>query len=348
MNDTKKILLIGTGRAGMLHAHNYAARVPGASLSAVCDADALSARAAAETFGIDRCYTDYRKAIDEADIDAVIVVTPTKYHHEITLYAANAGKHIFCEKPMAMTVGECDDMIRAAQENNVILQIGFMRRFDKNYRRAKEIIQNGDIGAVVSIRSMTHGPSVPKPWMYDIAKSNGPLAEVCSHDIDTVRYFSQSDVVSLYALAGNYRCPEARAEYPDFYDTVLMNVRLANGGIGLIDGAQGVQYGYDARTDILGETGMITIGGLQDGTTLCHTREKGMVGQIVHSWTDLFSQAYTDEALSFIRCIQTGEPPLVSGRDGRQAVAVVAAGNESIRTNQIIMINGETMNDEGC
>jgi myo-inositol 2-dehydrogenase/D-chiro-inositol 1-dehydrogenase/scyllo-inositol 2-dehydrogenase (NAD+) len=117
---------------------------------------------------------------------------------------------------MAMTVAECRDMIDACEQHRVKLQIGFMRRFDRNFIRAKELIQDGGIGEIVSVKSLTHGPSRPHEWMYDIAKSNGPLAEVNSHDIDTLRWLTGSEVNSLYAIAGNYRCPEAREKYPDF------------------------------------------------------------------------------------------------------------------------------------
>ena len=123
-------------------------------------------------------------------VDAVVVVTPTSLHREVVLAAAKAGKHVLCEKPMAMDVRECDDMIDACARASVKLQIGFMRRYDESFRAAKERVDAGEIGEVVLVKSLTHGPSVPQEWMYDIAKSNGPLAEVNSHDIDAARWFT--------------------------------------------------------------------------------------------------------------------------------------------------------------
>lgn len=108
----------------------------------------------------------------------MIIACPTKFHKEITVAAANAGKHIFCEKPMAMNEEECDEMIEAAEKNHVKLQIGFMRRFDESFQEAKKMIEIGEIGEVVSVKSHTRGPSKPKEWMYDISISNGPLGEV--------------------------------------------------------------------------------------------------------------------------------------------------------------------------
>jgi myo-inositol 2-dehydrogenase/D-chiro-inositol 1-dehydrogenase/scyllo-inositol 2-dehydrogenase (NAD+) len=323
----------------MIHGRNFASRAPHAKMVAVSDAVEASAKAAADELGIEAWYTDYREALANREVDAVIVVTPTQFHHDIVIKAAGAGKHILCEKPMAMNREECQEMIDAAQENRVKLQIGFMRRFDANFRRAKEIVDTGEIGEVVSVKSLTRGPSTPREWMYDIRKSNGPLAEVNSHDIDTLRWFTGSEAASLYAMAGNYRCEAAREKHPDFYDTVLMNVRMQNGMMGNIDGAQGVEYGYDARVDILGTTGSLHIGGLMGSTTLTYTKDHRMSGDVVRSWMNLFYEAYVNEDISFIEAIREDREPEARGHDGMMAVDIVRAGNESIQTGQIICLS---------
>lgn len=338
MSKTIGICLIGAGRAGMIHAKNFVSKVPGAKMVAVSDVLEESAKNAAAELGISCYYTDYREALENEAVDAVIVVTPTKYHRDIVIAAANAKKHILCEKPMAMTKEECKEMIQAAKENQVKLQIGFMRRFDASFRRAKEIIDTGAIGNVVMVKSLTHGPSTPREWMYDIEKSNGPLAEVNSHDIDTMRWLTGSEAVSLHAMAGNYRCLDAKEKYPDFYDTVIMNVRMENGSIGNIDGSQGGQYGYDARVDILGTKGIIQIGDLKDKTTVTCTKENGMVSDVVKSWMNLFAQAYVEEDISFVNCILNDTEPEVTGWDGLKAVEIVNAGNRSIKSGEVITL----------
>jgi myo-inositol 2-dehydrogenase/D-chiro-inositol 1-dehydrogenase/scyllo-inositol 2-dehydrogenase (NAD+) len=322
----------------MIHARNFSSGVKGAKMIAVSDVLEESAGAAAAELGIPAFYTDYREALGDSAVDAVIVVTPTKYHRDIVIEAADAKKHILCEKPMAMNREECADMIAAAERNSVVLQIGFMRRFDANFRRAKELIAAGTIGDVVSVKSLTRGPSTPREWMYDIGKSNGPLAEVNSHDIDTLRWLTGSEVEFLHAIAGNYRCPQAREKYPDFYDTVLMNLKMKNGMMGNIDGAQGVEYGYDARVDILGTNGSIQIGDLRGRSTLAFTKDHRMQGDVIRSWTDLFHEAYIEEDRSFIECIREGKAPEAGGFDGMMAVDIVRAGNESIRTGEIVYL----------
>ncbi|MBM3862069.1 MAG: oxidoreductase [Verrucomicrobia bacterium] len=320
--DNIGVCVIGCGRAGLIHARNFAS---GGRLAALCDPVAEVRTQACAELGVSLSFADYRQALDSDAVRAIVVVTPTSLHREIVTAAAAAGKHILCEKPMAMTAGECDDMIRAAERYGVKLQIGFMRRFDGGFVAAKKRLDAGEIGDVVLVKSLTYGPSIPKPWMYDISKSNGPLAEVNSHDIDTLRWFSGSEFAEVFAVASNYRCPDAKKEFPDFYDNVVLTARFRNGMQGVICGAQGVGYGYDARCEVLGQRGIITAGAWPG---------PGMS----KSWQTLFADAYRAEDEDFIRCILEDRLPRVTGLDGKRAVEVVNAGNESIRTGKPVTL----------
>jgi len=335
------VAVIGAGRAGMIHAHNFAlARIPGARLVAVVEPVEDALQKACHELQITRGCSDYRAVLSDQTVDAVVVATPSAYHCEIVVAAAQAGKHILCEKPMAMNAAECDAMLAAVEKTGVKLQIGFMRRFDAGFVAAKQRIEAGEIGRVVLVKSLTHGPTTPKPWMYDIRKSNGPLSEVNSHDIDTVRWFSGSEFQEVYAIGGNYRSPEARQQYPDFYDNVILSARLENGMQGAIAGAQGVQYGYDARCEILGEKGLITVGGLAANTVATHT-VAGSTTPIVHSWRDLFLDAYRAEDEDFVKCILDDRQPRAGGHDGKAAVMVVNAGNRSIVGRRPVLLSEE-------
>ncbi len=337
-NKTKGICLIGAGRAGMIHARNFKNKVPGFKLVAIADPVEEAARQACAELEIDRCYYDYKQALEDPAVDAVIIVSPTKFHCEIAVAAASHGKHILCEKPMAMNEAECTQMIEAAEKNHVLLQVGFMRRFDAGFMAAKEAVEAGEIGNVVLVKSLTRGPSTPRPWMYDIKKSNGPLAEVNSHDIDTLHWFTGSEFEHVYAIAGNYRCEDARAEFPDFYDNVILNGRLRNGMQGSIDGAQGVGYGYDARVEILGTDGIIYLGSTSENSMVCANRSGNKTQQFMKSWTHLFTEAYLSEDRHFAECILEGKTPKVTGIDGRNAVRVVEAGNRSIIEKRIVFL----------
>jgi predicted dehydrogenase len=311
--------------------------VPDASLVALCDPHEGSRKEAASELGVSTTFSDYRDLLAFPGLDAVVIVTPTRMHCQMALDAAAAGKHILCEKPMAMTPGECDAMIAATDSAGVKLQIGFMRRFAPAFQELKAQVGAGRVGEVVSVRSLTYGPSIPQPWMYDLAVSNGPLAEVNSHDIDTVRWITGSDITEVYAIGGNFRSPGACVDFPDFYDNVTLIAKFANGMQGSISGAQGVKYGYDSRCEVLGTKGILFAGSLKTASvTVC--TEEGMSSPVIKSWRDLFADAYLNEDKAFIRCIVEDTPPEITGLDGKRAVQVVNAGNESIRTGMPVKI----------
>ena len=340
-SDKLGVCVIGAGRAGMIHAVNFAKGVKNARLAAISDPNRSTAEKACHELELERHYPDYRLVLEDDEIDAIVVVTPTDYHRDIVVAAAEAGKHILCEKPMAMNVAECDEMIAAAEKNNVVLQIGFMRRFDQSFVYAREQVRQGVIGEVVLVKSLTRGPSIPQRWQYDIEKSNGPLAEVNSHDIDTLRWFTESEFKQVYAIAGNYRCPEARDEFPGFYDNVVMIGTFDNGMQGSIDGAVSVRYGYDARLEVVGTEGVLFVGRLdQSGVVICNHRN-GINAPAVESWRTLFSDAYRHEDQGFVDAILNATPPAVSGHDGKMAVAVVNAGNRSIVEKRPVLLNDD-------
>ena len=335
--DRVGVALIGCGRAGLIHGQNFAFNVPGAYLACVVDPVEENAKKASILLSA-RYYTDIHKALEQNDVHAVVVANPTIYHKETVIAAALAGKHVLCEKPMAMTCEECEEMEKAAKDHKVKLQIGFMRRFDENHIKAKRIVENGEIGEVVMVRSNTRGPSKPRDWMYDLSKSNGPLAEVNSHDIDTLRYFTNSEFKTVYASGGNFRSPDALNDYPDFYDNVILCANFVNGMQGMIDGAQGVCYGYDARVEILGTHGCIFIGNVKNNGRLVVGPDKVARHEFASSWTNMFSDAYLNEDIAFIQCILDDTEPLVTAYDGKMAVKVVNAGNISIRENRMITL----------
>ena len=323
--------MIGCGRAGMIHGRNFAAGAGGARMVAVMDTNVELRAQAAQELRVAKAYAGVAELLADPEVDAVVIATPTGFHREIAVAAAQAGKHILCEKPMARNEAECDEIIAAADCCNVKLQIGFMRRFAASFIEAKRRIDAGEVGEVVQVKSLTHGPNVPKPWMCDIKQSNGPLAEVNSHDIDTLRWFTGSELAEVYAIGGNYRCPDVKKEFPDFYDNVLLVGRFANGMQGLIGGAQGVVYGYDSRCEVLGVKGLLFVGSLaSEAVVSCSA--SGMNQPVMKSWQKLYEDAYAAEDRDFAECIIHDRAPRVTGYDGRQAVAVVNAGNESIRT----------------
>lgn len=204
-----RFLLIGPGRAGLLHARNLKGRIAGAELASLCDADQASLKRAGRELCAETLFTDYQQALRQDDVDAVVIVTPTFLHQPMACEAAACGKHIFLEKPMALTVAECAQINQAVRRHGVKLQIGFMRRFDTRFREAKEILDTGALGRVMIIKSTGRGPGGPGRWMYDLARSNSIIAEVNSHDIDSLYWFTGSRLRRVYAESHNFKSPDA-------------------------------------------------------------------------------------------------------------------------------------------
>lgn len=338
MDGTVRVCVIGAGRAGMIHARNFNGVVPGARLVAICDPCEENLASATDELVVEKAYSDYRDVMSDPDIDAVVIVTPTGLHCEIVLAAAEAGKHVFCEKPMATSAEECDLMISACEKAGVKLQLGFMRRFDKGFRRAKDHIDSGQIGDVTLVKSLTHGPSEPKEWMFDVRRSSGPFGEVNSHDLDTLRWYAGSEVKSIHVIGGNFRSPERAGEYPEYYDTCAAILQFRNGVLGMVDGAQYVQYGYDARAEILGTRGSISVGTQRNDSVVLAKADMTVSADSVPSWRTLFKDAYAEEARSFVRCIREGAEPEVTGHDGKMALILVREGLRSLLEGRPIEI----------
>lgn len=332
------ICLIGAGRAGMIHGYNFNSKVKGAKMVAVVDVVEEVAKKSATELGIENYYTDYKKALQNDKVDAVVIVSPTNFHKQIVIDSANLGKHIFCEKPMAMNVEECQEMIDVCKKNSVKLQIGFMRRHDASFVRAKEIIESGAIGDICLINSCTRGPSKPREWMYDVKKANGVLGELNSHDIDCIRWLADSEIKSIFAVGGNFRNKEVAEKYPDYYDSVIMSGQFENGIQYAIDGAAYIQYGYDAKVEVVGTKGKIQIGRSDAEFIKTTTTEQGTATPFITSWTELFRDAYVAEDQGFVDAIINNKEPKVTGYDGLMAVKIVELANKALAQKEIIIV----------
>jgi scyllo-inositol 2-dehydrogenase (NAD+) len=326
-----RIAIVGAGRAGAVHARNAADYAAQAEVVAVVDEREENASAlAAEVGGGAVSFRTLDDALAGAAPDAVVISTPTFTHRDLVVRAAEAGAHVLCEKPMALTVEECDDMIGAAEAAGVVLQIGFMRRFQPEFAEARRRIAAGDVGEPMVIKSLTRGPGLPPPWAWDLTKSNGMLAEVTSHDFDCVRWLAGAEIERVYAEVANRKGESRGVDVPHFYDNAVVSLRFASGAIGTIDGTCPADYGYDARVEVVCSEGLLLIGDLR-GQAIVEVRDRdvGTVTPLHRTWPDRFSEAYRAELRSFVDSARAGGAPAVSGSDGRAAVAAVRAANRS-------------------
>jgi len=329
---------MGAGRVGKVHALGLKNNIPEAELVAVVDKDEEAAKKLAKEFELKMYFKDYREALDWGKFDAIIITTPTFTHKAITVNAAKAEKHIFCEKPMTLTLKEADSMIQETKRAKVKLQVGFMRRFDRGFLAAKEKVKEGAIGEPLLIKSTGRGPELPPEWAWDIKKSSGMLAEVGSHDFDTLRWFVEGEFEKIDAFAGNYKCSQIKERYPDFYDHAVVIAQFQNGRLGMLDVGCPVGYGYDARMELLGTKGVIFVGKIKDNQVMVCTKGSGAVSSIYNSWKSRFKDAYIDELRHFIDVIKRDEEPFVTGEDGKKVVEAVAAANKSIQIGQAVSL----------
>ena len=324
------ICMVGAGRVGKLHSGTIQQYVPNATVTVLVDPVEQILVETANQFGVDQRFTSLEQAVDKAKFDAVVITTPTFTHRDLAVFAGEAGKHVFLEKPMAMNLVECDEIIATTEEKGLVLQLGFMRRFDPEFLTAAERIHAGEIGEPMLIKSLTHGPGLPPAWANDLKTSNGMLAEVNSHDLDCVRWLVGSDIERIYVETANFKGAERGVTAEHFYDNMLATLKFESGALGNISGVCPCDYGYDARVEIVGKNGIMQIGSMQGmDVVVCIDREQGLVTPIYRRWPERFAWGYIHEIQHFINCVQTQQPARVSGVDGRWAVAGVLAGTKS-------------------
>jgi myo-inositol 2-dehydrogenase / D-chiro-inositol 1-dehydrogenase len=330
MRQPVRICMVGGGRVGKNHARAMTRHVANARIVAIVEQVPEVCEETAAEFGIEEQFQALDQALDKADFEAVVITTPTPTHLPLTALAASHKKHVFLEKPMALNLAECDAIISAVEREGVILQLGFMRRFDPEFVAAASRIEAGEIGRPMMIKTNTHGPGLPPAWARDLRTSNGMLAEVNSHDWDTARWLMGSDFERVYTEVANFKGQAYGVDTENFYDNALVNLRFESGGLGLISGICPCGYGYDARVEIVGEAGIMQIGSLQgQDVVVCTNRDQGLITPIFRTWPQRFEWGYINELQHFTLCIQEETAPRVGGEEGRWAVAGVLAGTKS-------------------
>ncbi|HSM72594.1 MAG TPA: inositol 2-dehydrogenase [Anaerolineales bacterium] len=319
--------LIGAGRMGQVLAHHLAYSVAEANFVAVADMDATLAQDTATRFGAEAGYGDNEELLARQDIDAVVIATPTNTHPEVIIAAAQVGKHIFSEKPLALTVEACETAIAAVEAAGVKFQIGFMRRYDPGYVMAKKQIEAGVIGKPVMFKSLGRDPKRTSLEFARREASGGLIADMGVHDFDLARWLMGSEVERVSTEGGCLVYPEL--EQVGDIDNAVINLKFENGAVGNIDVSRNAVYGYDIRTEILGSEGSLMIGKLRESPLLVMTRA-GIRYDTVPYFIQPFDEAYAAEIRDFVRCIVKDLEPSVTGKDGWAATTISIAATLSL------------------
>ncbi|MGI9646767.1 MAG: Gfo/Idh/MocA family oxidoreductase [Ilumatobacteraceae bacterium] len=331
MSDVKRMCMVGAGRVGRLHTRSITDHVGHrAEVTSLVDPNIDLARVLADEYDVGRVCASLDEALTDDGLDGVVITTPTFTHRDLAVAALDAGLAVHLEKPMAMNIAECREIVAAAERAGRQVQLGFMRRFDTEFIAAADLLATGDVGAPMIIKSLTHGPGLPPPWATDIRTSNGMLAEVNSHCLDTVSWFAGAEPVDIHVRVANFKGDERGATAEHFYDTMVAAITFENAALATVAGVCPADYGYDARVEVTCTSGMIQVGDvgpggfsyIQAGTS----REQRTT---FLSWRDRFAQAYIREMTEFANVID-GASPRVGLADGERAVALTIAGTYSI------------------
>ena len=320
---------------GRLHAEVVARQVPGAELYAVADPDPDARAAIRAELGAGHAAAEATELLALEELDAVVITTPTSSHAELVRAAAAAGKAIFCEKPLALSVAETRSALDAVERAGVLLQVGFMRRFDAAYRRAKGLIDAGQIGRPISFKSVGRDPFCPRPEFADPAHSGGLIIDMGIHEFDAARWLMGSEVERVSSEGGLLVC-DTLAAVGDI-DNALVNLRFASGALGNVEVSRTAFYGYDIRTEVLGSEGAVSIGGYQHTPVLLLT-PSGAQHDVVPYLHERFGAAYRAEIQHFVECVQRGLTPGVGGADALAAFEIGLAATRAQQTGQPVAL----------
>ncbi len=334
MSQQIRMGVLGTGRIGRLHAENLAFRIPGADLVAVADVNLEAAEACAAACHVDRAYRDPREVIEAPDIDAVLICSSTDCHADQMEQAAAAGKQIFCEKPIDLDLDRIDRALAAVEQAGVKLMIGFNRRFDPGFARARQMVQQGKIGTPHLVRITSRDPAPPPPEYVKV--SGGLFLDMTIHDLDMARWIIGSDVDEIHAMSAVLVDP-AIGEAGDV-DTAILSLRYASGALGTIDNSRKAVYGYDQRLEVFGSEGCVVVGNeTPNRATL--SREDGVVSDTpLYFFVERYQAAYVAELQEFVECLQQDRAPSVTGVDGRMPVLMALAAQKSRLENRPVKV----------
>lgn len=335
MNTPVRFGVIGTGRIGKIHTENLARRIPGATVAAIADPMVESAQETAARLGISACYADYHAILNDPAIDAVAICSSTNTHAQLISEAAQAGKQIFCEKPIAYDLAKIDAALAAVDKAGVKLQIGFNRRFDPNFRKIRDLVAAGKIGEPQILRITSRDPA-PPPIEY-VKVSGGIFFDMTIHDFDMARYLVGSEVTEVF-VAGAVRVDPQIGEAGDI-DTAVLTLRFANGAIGTIDNSRKAIYGYDQRVEVFGSAGMLSALNNTPDNVLFSGADNVQAAKPLYFFLERYAESFISEMREFVNSIQTGQATLVNGTDGRIPVLMGMAAALSYKENRPVKLS---------
>jgi myo-inositol 2-dehydrogenase/D-chiro-inositol 1-dehydrogenase len=335
-----RIGVVGLGRLGKRHAQNLAYRVPGAVLAAVCsplDDELAWARDALPA--APRAYRDYASLLDDRDVDAVWLVTPSSLHAQQIVDALRAGKHVFCEKPLSLDIAECERVIAEAQRApHLQATIGFMRRFDPSYRDAYDKIQAGRIGRPFMVRSQTCDQNDPEGFFVRFAPTSGGIFLDCTvHDIDVARWLLGKPKAKRVYAAGTVALHEGLREFGDVDNGVAI-CEFEGGQLAMFYASRTMAHGNDTGSEVIGTAGSMTVGSNPRLNRVEILDAHGVRNECTPTFFDRFEDAFLYEAQAFVAAVKGGEQGGATLADALEATRIGSALRRSLETGQAVTL----------
>ena len=324
--------IIGAGRIGKLHADNLLSRVDGACLKAITDPFLDEDWAASRNIPLTG--KDHRILLDDPEIDVILIGSPSAEHAQQMIECAEAGKHIFCEKPIALDPEIIRNALAEVDKSGVKLQVGFNRRFDPNFSAVQHQVASGALGDPHIIRITSRDPA-PPPAEY-VAGSGGMFLDMTIHDFDMARFLSSSEVTEVHAYGAVLVDPEI-GKAGDI-DTAVISLKFANGALGIIENSREAVYGYDQRVEVFGAKGT-AMADNNTPTSMIVLNESGTIrDKPLYFFLERYKTAFVAEMQSFVDAIREDKPTLVSGKDGLVPVLIAMAAKESLKTGKPVQV----------
>ncbi|EJZ6108303.1 D-chiro-inositol-2-dehydrogenase IolG2 [Salmonella enterica] len=330
--------VIGLGRAGKMHVENMYL-LP--QLDIICAADYFIEEMSDWLYSVNITsgYKNYQELLQRDDIEAVFIFTSTDMHEEIVTAAAQAGKHIFCEKPLSMNEDEQASMavLRKVKEKGVTLQVAFNRRFDPQFHEVFELVRSGKIGRPQMIKITSRDPDL---LPHDLIKRIGGLIfDFTMHDFDMARFMMQDEVSEVYVKGNTLIDPSLKNI--DDVDTLAVMLTFRNGGYALIDNSRRAVYGYDQRVEVFGSEGMAYADNVSESTVKVFNSQHCIMKNPLPDFTVRYREAYRTEILHFIDSVLHHTPVVCTGEDALLAQRIAIAAQQSLKSGLPVKITSD-------
>jgi len=329
-----KIGIVGLGRIGKVHLHNIQHHIVEAQVVAACSRSEQSLDYAKQ-FGVEKLFTSYEKMLSEGGIDAVVVASPTALHFEHLKLAIAAQKHIFCEKPIDLSIENILEIKRHLSAIQIKFMLGFNRRFDPNILKIKKELKDGRLGRTQSVKLISRDPGPPP--MEFIKTSGGLFLDMAIHDFDLARHLMGSEVTQVFTTAGIFG--QLPLETVGDVDTAVSVLKFEDNSFATIENSRNSSYGYDQRVEVFGDKGLVSSQNKSDDTVSFADQKGFLHPKPMKFFIERYKESYLNILNSFVQCLVNDTVPELSFEDGLRSMAISLAAKKSSEENRVVLLS---------